>query len=301
MRREFSDYLEELAKTDDKIVFITGDLGFNAFENLRDLLGDRFINAGVAEQNMVGVAAGMAKKGFKPFVYSIAPFMVYRALEQIRNDVCFHDLAVTFVGNGGGYGYGIMGSTHHALSDIAVMSSLDNMKCYVPAFSTDIKLHIDKIIESKKPAYLRLGYGIENSNTVFKDIQLINKAENPKISIAVMGPLIMNILKHKDFNNIKTYTDIFVFYTYPVLNLSSGFKKSIKESEKLLVLEEHVKTGGLGEQLAGEILSNDLKTEKFDHHFAVSYPEGEYGSQDFHQKKSKLDGDSIIAKIKSMI
>src|SRR3972149_3068805 len=124
MRKIFSDSIEKAALRDEKIIFITGDLGFNAFENLQKSIGDRFINAGVAEQNMIGLAAGLAYKGYKVFCYSIAPFIVYRCLEQTRNDVCFHKLPVFIVGNGGGYGYGIMGSTHHALSDIACLAGL---------------------------------------------------------------------------------------------------------------------------------------------------------------------------------
>src|ERR1700749_2823607 len=92
MRKHFSAYLEQVVTDNDDIVFITGDLGYNALENLAAAMGDRFINAGVAEQNMVGMAAGMASQGFRVICYSIAPFVVYRCLEQIRNDACFHNL-----------------------------------------------------------------------------------------------------------------------------------------------------------------------------------------------------------------
>ena len=94
MRKTFSDTIEKLAASNEKVLFLTGDLGYNALENLRSTMGDRFINAGVAEQNMIGVAAGLAHEGFKVFCYSIAPFIVYRCLEQFRNDVCFHRLPV---------------------------------------------------------------------------------------------------------------------------------------------------------------------------------------------------------------
>ena len=109
MRKHFSNYIEKVVGEHDDIVFITGDLGYGALENLAAKMGDRFINAGVAEQNMIGIAAGMASQGYRVICYSIAPFVVYRCLEQIRNDVCFHNLPVFVVGNGGGYGYGIHG------------------------------------------------------------------------------------------------------------------------------------------------------------------------------------------------
>ena len=100
MRKHFSAFIERVAVENDDVVFITGDLGYNALENLVEKMGKRFINAGVAEQNMVGVAAGMASQGYRVICYSIAPFVVYRCLEQVRNDVCFHNLPVFIVGNG---------------------------------------------------------------------------------------------------------------------------------------------------------------------------------------------------------
>src|SRR5579871_5780458 len=157
MRKHFSAYVEQLADTNDDIVFITGDLGYNALENLRAKLGGRFINSGVAEQSMISIAAGMAYQGYRVICYSIAPFVVYRCLEQVRNDVCFHDLPVYIVGNGGGYNYGVLGSSHHALEDIATLSGLPNMHCYVPAFIEDMNVCLDEMFAKRKPSYLRLG------------------------------------------------------------------------------------------------------------------------------------------------
>ena len=114
MRKHFSAYMERIAAQDD-IVFITGDLGYNALENLALQMGPRFINAGVAEQNMIGLAAGMASQGYRVICYSIAPFVVYRCLEQVRNDVCFHNLPVFVVGNGGGSRLSRKHATHEAL------------------------------------------------------------------------------------------------------------------------------------------------------------------------------------------
>src|SRR6516225_772469 len=128
MRTELCTALVARSKLPE-MVFLTGDLGFMALEPLRDSLGNRFINCGVAEQNMVTVAAGLAKAGFDVWVYSIAPFCYARAFEQIRNDVCLHGLPVRLLGNGGGYGYGVMGPTHHALEDYGVMLTLPACRC----------------------------------------------------------------------------------------------------------------------------------------------------------------------------
>ena len=151
MRKEFSASIEKLVNEDDSIVFITGDLGYNALENLQEKLGNRFINAGVAEQNMIGVAAGFAHKGYKVICYSIAPFIVYRCLEQFRNDVCFNNLPVFLVGNGGGYGYGIMGSSHHAIEDLACLSGQQNAQIWTPSFSDEIEPIIQEISNQARP------------------------------------------------------------------------------------------------------------------------------------------------------
>src|SRR5471030_3060270 len=138
-------------------VFMTGDLGFMALEPVRDAFGERFINAGVAEQNMISVAAGLAKTGLEVWVYSIAPFCYARPFEQIRNDVCLHGLPVQLVGNGGGFGYGVMGGTHHEIEDYGVLLALSGMKVWVPAFDEDVWPCIEAMSESRSPGYLRLG------------------------------------------------------------------------------------------------------------------------------------------------
>ena len=139
------------------IVFFTGDLGFMALEPLQAAMGGRFINAGVAEQNMISVAAGAARGGLQCWTYSIAPFIYARPFEQIRNDVCLHDVDVKMVGNGGGYGYGVMGATHHAIEDYGVMCGLQNMRVHVPAFADDLAPIVSRMAADRHPAYLRLG------------------------------------------------------------------------------------------------------------------------------------------------
>src|SRR3954447_24215130 len=138
MRDVFCKALVQMSARED-FVFLTGDLGYRALEPLREAMGKRFINAGVAEQNMVTVAAGLAREGLRPWVYSIAPFLYARPFEQIRNDVCLHRLPVALVGNGGGYAYGVMGATHHALEDYGALLGLPGLRAYVPAFDADLR------------------------------------------------------------------------------------------------------------------------------------------------------------------
>ena len=115
---------------------LCGDLGFNALEPLKERLGDRFINAGIAEQNMISVAAGLAQSGMKPWVYSISPFIYGRSFEQVRNDICLQDLPVYLIGSGAGFGYGIAGPSHHSIEDCGTMSCLQNMTVFIPSFKS---------------------------------------------------------------------------------------------------------------------------------------------------------------------
>src|SRR5438105_15570926 len=156
MRDEFARSMIALHRQRRDLVFITGDVGYMAVEGIAQTFGERFINAGIAEQNMVSLAAGMAREGHQPWLYSIAPFAVFRPYEQIRTDVCLHRLAVKLVGNGGGYGYGIMGPTHHALEDVGAMRALPNMRVYVPLTAGDVPEVVNLMAEDPLPNYLRL-------------------------------------------------------------------------------------------------------------------------------------------------
>jgi transketolase len=157
MRTAFIRQLCELAETDQRIWLLTGDLGFSVLEPFADSFPERFVNAGVAEQNMIGVAAGLALSGKVPFVYSIANFPVMRCLEQIRNDVCYHQLDVKVVSVGGGMVYGSQGYTHHGVEDIAVMSALPGMAVLAPADPIEAAWSAGAAVARSGPVYVRLG------------------------------------------------------------------------------------------------------------------------------------------------
>lgn len=298
MRNEFSKQIQQIISTNHQSVFITGDLGYNALEKIQELAQERFINAGVAEQNMVGVAAGLAYKGFEPFVYSIAPFAVYRCLEQIKIDVCIHNLPVYIVGNGGGYGYGIMGATHHAIEDIGCLSTLPNITCWVPAFTEDVAFCITKMMEAKRPAYLRLGLGKPYPKAI--QIQAINKvvvAEKPVATVIALGPVVHNVLEA--VANINA-VDVFTILSIPVIELSKELVDSIKQTKKIIVVEEHVERGGLAEHLLSLLAKNNIQYDKFVSIHAKGYPSKTYGSQAFHQQESGLDAENIKKQISQL-
>jgi transketolase len=303
MRREFSDAIERIAIEDEKIIFITGDLGYNALENLKQKLGNRFINAGVAEQNMVGMAAGLAYKGYKVFCYSIAPFIVYRCLEQFRNDVCLHNLPVFLVGNGGGYGYGIMGSSHHAIEDMAALSSLQNVSCWIPAFSDEVSVMVNSIVDRKKPAYLRLGVGIKAPVPIIHhdgSFRLVQVNASPKLTIVVLGPLVGNVILATQQLNATEDINILTVLRLP-LEFDEECISIFTSCDRLLIIEEHVSIGGIGQQISIKLLEHAIQIKKFKSIRAEGYPDGIYGDQSFHQKQSGLDLENIKVAISEMI
>jgi transketolase len=300
MRREFSKAIEELGRKDENLFFLTGDLGFDAFENLQSSFKNRFINAGVAEASMVSIAAGMAYMGAVPWVYSIAPFIVLKTVEQLRNDICHLNLPVKLIGNGGGYGYGLHGATHHVLEDIAILQSLPNMKIYVPAFYKDVKRIVKKMHSEAKPGYIRLARAPQITlDDLSSYAPLRNVLKGRKVTCIVLGSLIHNVIQA--INQIKDgdSIDVWVVTELP-FEFNEKLLQSIKKTKKLIIIEEHAQNGGLGTYCFNQILKNKTELIKVTHLFANGYPSGLYGDQDFHWHENKLDGEGIALEIKKM-
>ena len=157
MRTEFINTLYEIAKKDKNVILITGDLGFGVLDKFANDLPEQFINAGVAEQDMAGLATGLALEGKTVFTYSIANFPTLRCLEQIRNDVCYHNANVKIVSVGGGYSYGPLGMSHHATEDLSIMRALPNMTIVAPGDTIETGYATEAIYKLNGPCYLRLG------------------------------------------------------------------------------------------------------------------------------------------------
>lgn len=161
MRNIFMEELTTAAAAGKPVMLIVGDLGWGVVEEFADRFPNNFINAGVAEQNMMGMAAGMAAEGYHVFVYSIANFPTFRCAEQIRNDVDYHNLPVTIVAVGGGLAYGAMGYSHHAIQDYALMRSMPNMLIAAPCDDNETRACVRYLVDHPQPSYLRLGRGGE--------------------------------------------------------------------------------------------------------------------------------------------
>lgn len=303
MRKEFSRWIEAYGKREPRVVFLTGDLGYGALENVQSALGERFLNMGVCEQNMVSVAAGLAHEGLRPLCYSIAPFVVFRAFEQIRLDVALHRLPVKIVGNGGGYGYGIMGATHHALEDLAVLSCLPNFTCIVPLCNSDVDDACKALFDHDGPAYLRLGFGVwpehRGALPAFQPVRHIARprAGPPRLTVAGIGPVLLNLLDGLDAD---WPVDVFAISQLPVPALVPALRESLVASGRLLVVEEHCARGGLGENLAAAFGGEGVKF-RLHHRYALGYANGRYGSQSYHQAQSGLDSITLRATVADLL
>jgi transketolase len=301
MRRELAESIIKLATANEKIIFLSGDLGFMALEGVREALGARFINAGVAEQNMATMAAALAYEGFIPFIYSISPFITLRPYEQLRNDICLHNLPVKIVANGGGYGYGIMGSTHHNIEDIGSMRILPNMKVFVPFTGADVESSLQEMVNDSSPNYLRLNLASTQSGiTGFSQWRNIKKAaSNPKAIIIGTGTVTDNLFKLP--KDLLDNLDIWLLSKFPVNDLPKEMLESINQTKNVITLEEHQGQCGLHETLASLLLKK-LKTS-INYHtlFASGYPSGKYGSQAWHLEENNLAGKNLENKILEFI
>lgn len=295
MRKEFSQWIEQFGRREPRLIFLTGDLGFGALENARAALDGRFVNLGVSEQNMVSVAAGLAQQGLLPLCYSIAPFVVFRPLEQIRLDVALHNLPVKIVGNGGGYGYGIMGASHHALEDLAVLSCLPHFACMVPLCNSDVAGAADALFTHPGPGYLRLGLGVWpealGALPPFAPTRKLcgAQANVPKLTVVGIGPVLLAALP---WLREMGQCDVFAVSQLPLPELDPALQASVQSSGQLLVIEEHVARGGLGEHLSARLAGAGV-VFRLHHRHAQGYPTGRYGSQAFHQRQSGLDFPSV--------
>lgn len=304
MRDALCAGLVALAAADPAFVFLTGDLGYKALEPLREALGERFVNAGVAEQNMVSVAAGLARTGLRPWAYSIAPFLYARPYEQIRNDVCIHDLPVVLAGNGGGYAYGVMGSTHHALEDYGALLCLPNLRAHVPAFAEDVGALVQRLAASEHPAYLRLGRSETPANWAPPPYapwrRLLRGGGGGAPTVAAAGPLVGGLLSALgNAPDASPRPDVWAVCELPVEagDIPDAFLEDLDASGHLFVVEEHAAQGGLGQMLAHRLLAAGRAPARFTHRHALGYPSGRYGSQAFHRRECGLDAAGIAAEL----
>ncbi len=282
------------------LVFITMDLGYLAFEELAAEYGERFVNAGVAEQNAISVAAGLARAGQLPWVYSMAAFTVLRPYAQIRDNVCLHELPVKLVGNGGGYGYGIMGATHHALEDVGAMRVLPGMKVFVPLVATDVDEVVRSMAADPGPNYLRLNAPAKLPGAI-PAFAPWRRLKPGRSSVVIgMGPVLQGLYESETAHLLDEF-EIWCVGTLPIEKLPDELVRSIKAKRRVITIEEHYRACGLGEALSYLFLTSGAAPESLTCLHAAGYPSGRYGSQGWHQEESALRGRSLASRLEELL
>jgi len=254
MRATFFNTIERYYKEDKNLYVFTGDLGYKLFDRLRSYNAGRFYNTGIAEANMVGLASGLALCGNKVYCYSIIPFLVMRAFEQIRIDVDYHDLDVVLVGAGGGFSYGLEGITHFGLEDLCLMSSLQNMTVVVPADKAESVRIAELSYDHKGPMYIRLGKTGEPDVHTKKPDFRIGKGmvlrEGKRVAIFAFGNMVRAAL-----DAILELKKIGISPTIVNMHTLKPFDKDLVHNiasrhDVIVSVEEHILHGGLGSQIA---------------------------------------------------
>jgi transketolase len=251
---------------------------------------------------MISVSAAIANQGLETWVYSIAPFCYARPFEQIRNDICFHSLPVKMIGNGGGYGYGVMGPTHHAIEDYGVLLTLPKMHAFIPVFDEDLVSLIPKIGQSQNPAYLRLGKGeIPDGYEPPPYAPWRQLVDGGGPTIIAVGPIAGTYLQYFLAMPTQRRPNFWVCSELPLSSnpLPDQLVSQIIKSKNLSVIEEHVAQGSLASTIAMYLLSRTIQIAHFKHFCAKKHVYDRYGSQRFLREQSELNPDFIISSIYS--
>jgi len=300
MRKAFVKTLIELAEKDERICLLTGDLGFHALEEFKDKFPGRFLNCGIAEQNMAGMAAGLALCGKKPYIYSIVPFVTLRCLEQIRNDICYQNLDVKIIGIGGGFSYGTLGSTHSVMEELAILRTLPNMTVLCPADAFETEELILKSYQTKNPTYIRITKADETSlHSKKPDLEIGEPyiiKEGSKIAIISAGSqAIFSVQAATELKEKGHDIKVINIHTIKPIEKNS-LLKLLEGIDKVFVFEEHSVMGGIGsavlECLAESEWKGKVKIIGVPDEFSSCV-----GSQDYLRKKYAIDKEGIIKSI----
>jgi transketolase len=299
MRNAFIRALTTAALQDERIVFLTADLGYKLFDDFARKCPGRFMNVGVAEANMTGVAAGLALEGKKPFIYSIVPFATLRNFEQLRNDVAYHGADVTVVGVGGGYSYGHNGATHHALEDVGALRMLPGFTVVSPGDPFETEAAVRAIARHKGPTYLRLGRaGEPNVHAGPIEMELgrgITLREGSRLAVLASGSML-----HTAAQAVAALEDVKLISMPTIKPLDYELIASLARTfPAIATVEEHSVTGGLGSAVA-EVLAELGCPVRFKRFGAMDRFAHECGDQAWHRKRNGIDQASLTAALSAL-
>lgn len=300
MRSVFSKAILAAAQTDSKVLLLTGDHGYALFDEFRKCLPAQFINAGIAEQNMVGVAAGLAKAGFKPIVYGLSAFVPIRVLEQIKMDVCYENLPVVFMGDGAGLVYSSLGSSHQSTEDIAVLRSIPNISILSPCDVYEMQYAMDQALRFESPFYVRMGksdIGQVHQGPVsvpVGDLVPVRTGTQNNVVFLATGSMVKTAV------TLAETIDASVWSVPAIKPINTDQLNSIALHTKTLVtLEEHSIMGGLG-SLVAEIVSKTGNTRVVRMGVQDRFSQ-KCGSYDYLLKEHGIDVAALLPQLSSIL
>ena len=301
MRDAFIKTLQTIAEKDKKVILLTNDQGAPALDNYIKQLPAQFCNAGISEQNIIGTASGLSMAGFKPYVYSINSFIIYRTLEFIKIDLCSMKQPVTIVGVGSGYSYPHDGPTHHSTEDISFTVPMANLDVFNPSDSQLTSEIINYTYKSKKPSFIRLDRQYcENyffkKNNINDGFRFIKKGTKNKKCIVTSGFFVPRMMKLIEENKLNwDLIDIFRLKNFDPKN----FLKKLRNYKKVISVEEHSINFGIGSILSELITDNQLKINLLRHGLLESNIFG-YGSRDQLLSANRLSNNDILNSIQKI-
>ncbi len=305
MRTAFIETLNELADKDPRVCLIVGDLGYSVIEEFANKHPDQFVNAGVAEQNMIGLAVGMALSGKVVFTYSIGNFGTLRCLEQIRNDVCYHRANVKVVTVGGGLAYGNLGVTHHASEDVAIMRALPNMTVVAPGDPVEARLATRAVVALDGPAYLRLGKAgepiVHADEPSFTLGRAITMREGSDLTLIASGSMLATSdrvaaqLTEKGLS-----VRLLSMHTIKPLD-RDAVVRAATETRFVFTLEEHSIEGGLGGAVAEVMAELDVSRALLKRIGLRPQFNAEVGDQKYLKSLHGLDEEGVMKTIQPII
>ncbi|RUL87631.1 transketolase family protein [Tautonia sociabilis] len=304
MRTEFIEELTRLAERDDRICLVVGDLGFGVVVDFAKRFPDRFLNVGIAEQAMTGLAAGWALSGKVVFTYSIANFPTLRCLEQIRNDACYHGANVKIVAVGGGFAYGALGATHHATEDLAVLRAMPGMRVVAPGDTVEARLATRAVADLPGPCYLRIGRAgeptVHDAEPEFRIGRAITVREGTDVAILSTGGMLKTAVDAAELLGADGISARVVsMHTLHPIDEGAILRASA-ETGAVLTLEEHSIVGGLGGAVA-EVLAESASGVPFRRLGTPPRFAPRVGSQEFMLRQSGLTPPAVAEAARGLL
>ncbi len=305
MRDAFVQRLTEMAARDPRILLITGDLGFGVLTEYARRFPRQYLNAGVAEQNMAGLATGLALEGHIVYTYSIANFVFMRCLEQIRNDAAYHDCNVNVVCVGGGFSYGALGISHHATEDLTIMRSIPGMTVVAPGDDWEAAEATEAVAGTPGPSYLRLDKSTagwtQRSGETFQLGKIRRHCEGRDLCLAATGGIVAEALAAAErLRSEGIHCRVLSVHTVKPLDVPTLAKAAV-ETGGLITIEEHTVDGGLGSAVAEQLLEGGVVPRRF---LRIGLRDGFssiVGSQQYLRSRYGMDRQAIVAAARKLL